>query len=107
MEWRDLQGGLSAYFQKIEATFRSLMRLSGGVIFYCKRGRHRSSCVLAMFLLFLWPNEDPQQVMACIKSKSLEVELIEMACRYTPLGKIGRCLVYQYDAAESMKRVHI
>jgi hypothetical protein len=90
MEWRDLRGGLSAYFELVKATFKTLMRLSGGVIFYCKRGRHRSSCVLAMFFLFLYPNEDPEQVMAFIKTKRPEVEFFEVAGRYPPLAKIVR-----------------
>ena len=92
VEWKDVgQDDCTRwrYFQWLHKEFGSLSAEYGPILFYCKRGRHRSSAVLAMWLLWCWqPVEEPQAIMAELKALRDEVDFFVQDGKYPALAKI-------------------
>jgi hypothetical protein len=89
LEWEDLQEG-EHYFNKVRLDFQELSTRTGSILFWCKRGRHRSAAMLSMYMLFIHLHEDPDSVMAHVARRRDRVEFFEGRGKYPPLAKVVR-----------------
>ena len=76
------------YYQRLRNAFMSLSLMRGNMYFYCKRGFHRSSAVLSMWLLFHWPQEDPEKVMDKLKALRPGIQFFERPGKYPALKEV-------------------
>jgi len=89
LEWEDL-ADLNAHFAQAKDIFYTLSELQGNVLFWCRRGRHRSATAVSMYLMFLYPHERPEAIMAMLRSRRPGVEFFESSGKYPPLAKVVR-----------------
>jgi protein-tyrosine phosphatase len=66
---------LARVFKEVEAGLRA----GKGVLFWCRRGRHRSAAVLAMFVLRQRPGLTPDEVMQRLVNIRPAVQFFEEA----------------------------
>ena len=75
---------------RLSIVFKDIDSVPGNILFYCKRGRHRSSCILSCWLLNLWQAEEAGTVMRDLVTLRPEVEFFEQAGKYPPLARVVR-----------------
>ena len=64
--WNDLHD-IEFHFHEITLSFDLLKNTRGNTFFFCTDGQHRSAVLLSMFLLYRFPAESPDEVMAKVK----------------------------------------
>ena len=89
LEWADLRD-VERHFSHVKLSFEMLNLERGSMLFFCKRGRHRSAAMLSMYLLHQFPREMPDDVMLRMRQLRPSVQFFEDAGRYPPLAKIVR-----------------
>ena len=80
---------IDSYFATIRLHFEILKVSRGNMFFYCPDGRRRSAALLSMYLLFIFPGESPDKVMAKIKRAVPEVEFLDSPDKF-PMAKVVR-----------------
>jgi len=89
LAWQDLWD-IEAYFSHVKRIFMVLSLRPGNTLFWCTRGHHRSAAALSMYMLFLFPHEQTNSVMAEVSRRRAKVEFGEEAGKYPPLAKVVR-----------------
>ena len=74
----------------MKQVFLLLSVLPGNALFWCTKGHHRSAAMLSMYMLFLFPHEHPNAIMAEVSRRRAKVEFGEEAGKYPPLAKVVR-----------------
>jgi hypothetical protein len=87
-EWADLED-VGRYFWNLELQFIDIAKDYGNMIFFCKRGRHRSACIAAMWILWM-TKEDPDDVMATLRELREGVDFFEEGGKYPALAQLVR-----------------
>jgi hypothetical protein len=62
--------------------------MSGNMLFYCQRGFHRSAAMLAMWMIFTYPQEHPDSVMELIHELRAGVEFFDKPGWYPPFKEV-------------------
>jgi hypothetical protein len=89
LEWADLRD-IEHHFLHVKLSFEMLNLERGSMLFYCKRGRHRSAAMLSMYLLHQFPGEMPDDVMLRMRQLRPSVQFFEDTGKYPPLAKVVR-----------------
>ena len=93
VEWADVGSSPRGhqrwnFYKRLPIQFQTLSLMGGNMLFYCKRGFHRSAAILAMKLIYHWPQEDPEAVMNKLRNLRPGVEFFDMAGRCPPLKHV-------------------
>jgi hypothetical protein len=90
VEWADLGNSVWMFFIGLSIVFKDIDSVPGNILFYCKRGRRRSSCILSCWLLNLWQAEEADTVMRDLVALRQGVGFFEQAGKYPPLARVVR-----------------
>jgi len=77
-----------AFYHHLRHAFNELDKIQGHMLFYCKRGFHRSAAVLSMWLLFQHRSERPEMVMAKMRYLRPGVAFFDHAGKNPPLRDV-------------------
>jgi hypothetical protein len=76
------------FYKRLQIQFQTLSLMGGNMLFYCKRGFHRSAAILAMWMMFHFPVESKDKVMRKVMDLRPGVEFFAEAGKYPPLKEV-------------------
>jgi len=93
VEWEDVGANARdiqrwSFYKRLSLHFQNLSLMSGNMLFYCQRGFHRSAAILAMWLIYTYPQEHPDNVMELIHELRKGVEFFDKPGWYPPCKEV-------------------